>query len=121
MKRSICIFLALLAAFLLLPVPSAFAGAALYEGIDLSVWQGTVDFNQVKADGKEIVYIRAGEGTQEDTRFAENADGAKGAGLKFGFYFYVTAQNTDQARQQAEYFASLIEPYGYDCRPAVDF
>ena len=37
------------------------------------------------------------------------------------FYFYVTATNTAQARQQAAYFAELIREVPYDCRPAVDF
>ena len=46
---------------------------------------------------------------------------ARQAGMKTGFYFYVTATNTAQARQQAAYFAELIREVPYDCRPAVDF
>lgn len=97
------------------------AQAATYQGLDVSVWQGEIDFAQVKAAGKEVVYIRAGYGTSEDTRFQENAAAARKAGLKTGFYFYVTATTPAQARQQAAYFAELLRSVSYDCRPAVDF
>ena len=36
------------------------AFAREYQGIDVSVWQGAIDFSQVKKAGKDIVYIRAG-------------------------------------------------------------
>ena len=108
----------LLLALTALPVG---AQAATYRGLDVSVWQGAIDFAQVRASGKEVVYIRAGYGHAEDTRFRENAANARQAGMKTGFYFYVTATNTAQARQQAAYFAELIREVPYDCRPAVDF
>lgn len=97
------------------------AQAAVYEGIDVSVWQGGIDFVQVRSSGREIVYIRAGYGLSEDSTFRRNAVNARDAGMKIGFYFYVTAADTAQARRQAEFFASLIREYDYDCRPAVDF
>lgn len=111
-----CFLLAL--SLLVLPVR---AQAAVYEGLDVSVWQGEIDFSQVKAAGKEMVYIRAGYGLSEDSRFRENAEGARRAGMKVGFYFFVTATNQTQARAQAVYFSELIQEYPYDCRPAVDF
>lgn len=94
----------------------------VYEGIDVSVYQGNIDFEKVKGDGIEVVYIRAGEGSSYvDSKFKQNARRAKAAGLKFGFYLYVTAQNTEEAEQQASFFADLIKDYDYDCRPAMDF
>ena len=75
-----CFLLAL--SLLVLPVR---AQAAVYEGLDVSVWQGEIDFSQVKAAGKEMVYIRAGYGLSEDSRFRENAEGARRAGMKVGF------------------------------------
>ena len=95
--------------------------AVVYEGLDVSVWQGEIDFSQVKAAGKEIVYIRAGYNMSEDSRFRENAENARRAGMKVGFYFFVTAASPAQAREQAAYFAELIREHPYDCRPAVDF
>lgn len=102
---------------------SAFTASAeeVYEGVDVSVWQSEIDFSQVRDAGKEIVYIRAGEGMEEDLRFRQNAQGALDAGLKVGFYYFVTATDEQQALQQADYFTSLIQDYSYDCRPAVDY
>lgn len=113
-----CFALLLLAALTILPVS---ARAAEYRGLDVSVWQGEIDFVQVKAYGKEVVYIRAGYGLSEDARFRENAEKARAAGLKVGFYFYVTASDQAQAREQAAYFAGLLREQTYECRPAVDF
>lgn len=113
-----CFALLLALSFGVLP---AEAKAATYEGLDVSVWQGEIDFVQVRAYGKEVVYIRAGYGLSEDTRFRENARKAQAAGMKVGFYFYVTATDTAQAREQGAYFAQLLQGQTYECRPAVDF
>lgn len=122
MKRFLCSFAILLAVLLSVPfLPTAGAQGSLYEGIDVSVWQGNIDFSQVKAAGKKFVYIRAGYGLYQDRYFSQNARNAHDAGLQTGFYFYVTARNEIQARQQAEFFAALIRDQPYTCRPAVDF
>ena len=106
----------LLGACLLLPG----AGAA-YEGLDVSVYQGEIAFDQVRQSGREVVYIRAGEDLSADGRFRQNAWEARRAGMLVGFYYYVTAGDEAQAAQQARYFAALIRPYAYECRPAMDF
>ncbi len=100
---------------------SVYAGDRRYEGIDVSVWQGDIDFTKVKEAGKDIVYIRAGYGIAQDRKFRENAEGAKAAKLKRGFYFYVTALNVAEAQKQAKFFADLIKDDSYECIPAVDF
>ncbi len=92
-----------------------------FSGIDISKWQGCVDFEKVKADGIETVYIKAGDSFNEDMYFRTNAENAENAGLLVGFYFYVTANDSQQARLQAEYFADLLDSVDYQCRPAVDF
>lgn len=117
LKRTLFLFLTL--AFVLLP--AAGAAETLYPGIDVSVWQGNIDFQRVKAAGKKIVYIRAGYGQDLDTHFRVNAQKARDAGLPIGFYFYVTAENAQQARAQARFFAQIIRNEAYQCRPAVDF
>lgn len=91
-------------------------------GMDVSVYQGEIDFSAVKDSGVEAVYIRAGYGADKvDRYFQRNAEGAARAGLHFGFYWYVTARTEDEARRQAAAFASVIRGTGYDCRPAMDF
>lgn len=96
--------------------------ARLYHGIDVSQWQGDIDFNSVRDAGIEVVYIRAGEGlSYTDPYFLLNYQKAREAGLKIGFYHYMTASTTEEARQQADFFYSLIRDKVIDCRPAMDF
>lgn len=58
----------------------------VYPGIDVSKWQGSIDFDRVKADGIKIVYIRAGAGNDyKDPYFERNYNNAKAAGLDIGF------------------------------------
>lgn len=92
-----------------------------YNGIDVSRWQGTVDFESVRQSGVEMVYIKAGDNYQTDICFEQNAENAENAGLLKGFYFYVTAGNVSEATAQAEYFAQLLSQKEFECRPAVDF
>lgn len=94
----------------------------IYQGLDISTYQGQVDFTQVKEAGYQGIYIRAGEGDElVDPRFQENYQGASGVGLPLGFYFYVTATNITQAEAQAQRFATLISGMDYQLRPAMDF
>ncbi len=80
-----------------------------YQGIDVSNWQGYIDYNQVKNSGIEIVYIKASQGTDiKDRYFDINYQNAKANGLKVGFYHFLTATNVEQANQEAVFFASVI-------------
>ena len=93
-----------------------------YQGIDVSAWQGYIDYEKVKQDGIEIVYIKATEGTwYVDSYLQYNYENAKKQGLKVGFYHFVRATNSEQARQEAEFFAKAIENMSPDCRLAMDF
>lgn len=94
----------------------------VFSGIDVSVYQGDIDFEQVKNSGIEIVYIRAGYGfSVTDPKFEENYTNATKAGLKCGAYYFVTARNTEQAYLQATRFAELISGKTFAARPAMDF
>jgi len=105
-----------------LGVSASPAGTVQYKGIDVSEWQGNIDFNKVKASGIQVVYMRAGEGNGYiDSTFEQNYTNAKKAGLKIGFYYYVTAMTTEQAKQQATYFAYLVSGKSPDCLMAMDF
>lgn len=125
MKKSLCLLLCvtlLLAlfsgsSFALQPAPGQ-----VYKGMDVSEYQGNIQFDAVKKDGIQVVYIRAGVGADfTDPYLAKNTRNAKAAGLHYGFYLYVTARSVSQARAQARFFAGLIEHTGYTCRPAMDF
>ena len=94
----------------------------IYRGIDVSEWQGNIDFARVKEAGIEVVYIRAGQGfSYEDAQFERNYEQARRYGFKIGVYHYMTARSIEDARLQARFFVSLISGKQIDCRLAMDF
>ena len=94
----------------------------IYKGIDVSEWQGDIDFARVKEAGIEVIYIRAGQGfSYEDAQFEKNYEQAKRYGFKIGVYHYMTARSIEDARTQAQFFVSLISGKQIDCRLAMDF
>ena len=73
--------------------------------IDVSTWQGDIDFEEVKKSGIDYVIIRAGfgkENYQIDNRFVSNYNKAKAAGLKVGVYWFSYSESVDQAYKEAE-------------------
>ena len=95
---------------------------AIYQGIDVSRWQGYIDYQRVKQAGIEVVYIKASEGTSYVDPYLEtNYINAKATGLKVGFYHYVRARSEAAARQEADHFANTIAGKEVDCRLAMDF
>ena len=95
---------------------------SIYQGIDVSNWQGYIDYQSVKAEGIDIVYIKSSQGTNiTDPYFRINYDNAKANGLKVGFYHYVTARNIYEAEEEAKYFSTVISGTYPDCKLAMDF
>lgn len=92
-------------------------------GIDVSKWNGVVNFKTVKKAGFSFVIIKAGGsdvGLYEDPKFKENYKAAKEAGLKVGCYFYLgkTFPSSDfSGMKEANYFLSLIhgKQFEYPC------
>ncbi len=73
--------------------------------IDLSLWNGDIDFGRVKRSGINCVILRAGYGkdpNQEDEKFQEYYRDAKAAGLNVGAYWYSYATSANQAKQEVE-------------------
>ena len=94
----------------------------LYNGIDVSEWQGNIDFGEVARSGIEVVYIRASEGRgYVDPYFRDNYEKAKANGLRTGFYHFLTATSVSEAKEEAEFFVSNIKGLEPDCRLAMDF
>ncbi len=92
------------------------------EGIDVSEFQGNIDFKQVKNYGIEVVYIRSSAShSYIDAKFERNYREAKANNLKIGFYHYVTARTVEEAKEQARFFASVIAGKEADCLLAMDF
>lgn len=98
------------------------SSSIIYQGIDVSSWQGNINFALVKDAGIDIVYMKSSEGQSYiDPYFEQNYQNAKANGLKVGFYHYVTARTVEQARTQANFFARVISGKEPDCRLAMDF
>lgn len=118
MKKFLC-FSLILVTLLLVPL-SCFAST--YQGIDVSDWQGYINYSEVKNSGIDVVYIKASQGNSiVDSYFRTNYDNAKANGLKVGLYHFLTARSVEEAQQQAEYFTSVISGTSPDCKLAMDF
>lgn len=88
-----------------------------YNGIDVSKYQGNVDWEAVRADGVDFAIIRAGYGryaSQEDPYFDQNMRNAKAAGIACGAYWFSYAESPADAVQEAEVFAQVIEGYQFE-------
>ena len=93
-----------------------------YQGIDVSDWQGYIDYSRVKSSGIEIVYIKSSQGSNiKDPYFDINYENAKANGLRVGFYHFLTATNATEAEQQPRFFASVISGKIPDCKLAMDY
>lgn len=98
------------------------ASNTIYQGIDVSEWQGEINFQQVANSGIQIVYIKSSEGTSYiDPYFETNYQKVKENNLKVGVYHYVIARNIEEAEQEATFFSSVISGKEIDCRLAIDF
>ena len=89
------------------------------KGIDVSQFQGTINWKSVANSGINYAMIRAGYrgygngGLAEDTKFKKNFGEAVANGLKVGVYFYSAAINNAEAKRDAEYVINILNKYGY--------
>ena len=80
--------------------------------IDVSEFQGNIDWGKVKADGIEGVIIRVGYGRGNvDEKFEKNINGAIEAGLHIGVYWFSYAYTEDMATNEARCIVNLIDEY----------
>lgn len=89
----------------------------MYKGIDVSYFQGDIDWNAVKKSGIDFVIIRAGYGrliSQKDEKFEEYYAGAKAAGLMIGTYWFSYALSAAEARIEADCFLEAIKGKTFD-------
>lgn len=92
-------------------------GVSARQGIDVSAYQGEIDWQKVADSGVEFAMIRCGyrgygKGTiKEDEYFRANIKGALDAGLDVGVYFFSQAINTWEAREEAAFVLDVIKDY----------
>lgn len=97
------------------------------KGIDISKWQGEIDFNKVKKDGIKFVIIRAGSGKNVDPMFSKNYKGAKEANIPVGVYWYSYAKTVEDALTEAKICKQALKgcqleyPVFYDVEEKAQF
>lgn len=83
------------------------------KGIDISKWNGNIDFMQVRNSGIEFVIIREGYRKQVDPRFFEYVEGSKKAGIiVFGAYHFMYSRSVNDAILEAQSAVSNIQKAG---------
>lgn len=94
-------------------------------GIDVSRWQGDIDYNAVSDAGCRFVIMRMGYGesggTDLDEYYYANMSGASAAGLKVGVYFYSTDTTADGARATAKKIVDTLDGRKLDFPIAFDW
>lgn len=95
-------------------------------GIDVSKWNGEIDWDKVKNAGVQFAIIRAGyRGSStgslvEDSCFVANMRGAQASGIPVGVYFFTQAVNEVEAVEEASAVLSLIREYNLDYPVFID-
>ena len=117
--------------------PTSFSGATprklrpgetLRKGIDVSAWQGTIDWAAVARSGVEFAIIRVANrgwglpGTlMTDSTYKQNIQGAKANGIKVGAYIYSQAITEAEGREEARYLMNLLSGYSMDLPLVIDY
>lgn len=97
------------------------------KGIDVSSWQGKIDWDKVKDSGIDFVMIRCGfrshvnEEINEDKNFKYNISEANRVGIPVGIYFYSTAINEKEALSEASFVLNLVKDYDITYPIVYDF
>lgn len=102
------------------------AGEAVL-GIDVSTWQGRIDWQEVKDAGIEFAMIRVGyrgikDGELDEDDWAQaNYAGASAAGVKVGAYFFSQAISVEEAREEAGYVLDLVKDWNIEMPIVFDW
>jgi GH25 family lysozyme M1 (1,4-beta-N-acetylmuramidase) len=83
------------------------------KGIDVSTYQGDIDWDKVKRAGIEFAIIRCGFGSdiasQDDNKFSRNVEGAKRVGIPYGVYLYSYADTDEKLQSEIKHVLRLIK------------
>lgn len=96
-------------------------------GIDVSHWQGDIDFKKVKESGVEFAFIRVGSQKgiggeyYVDNKFIQNIEGFNKVGIPVGIYFYSYAKNKKDAIKEAKWILKQIKKYDVSLPIAFDW
>jgi GH25 family lysozyme M1 (1,4-beta-N-acetylmuramidase) len=110
---------------------AVFSDREILHGIDVSVWQGNIDWAKVKADGIDYAFIRVGyrgygsAGTLSeatiDTKYTTNMENAIAAGIRVGVYIFSQAITVEEAQEEAQYILEHLEGYDVSMPLIMDY
>lgn len=95
-------------------------------GIDVSTWQGKINWKKVKESGVSFAMIRVGFRGMDsgkivlDNKFKDNMAGALANNINVGVYFFSMAKNAQEAREEAAWVYSMIKDYDITYPVAID-
>ena len=108
-------------------IKKQYAGDNTYFGLDVSKWQGRINYEKVASAGVDFVMIKLG-GTSGiggdyyvDPKFKENIEGFLEQGIQVGVYFYSYANSIEKAKQDAEWVINQIKDYQVTLPIAFDW
>lgn len=126
-RRGPLALVAVLAAAFALAAPPAHAAATRAKGIDVSHWNGVIDWIRVAGGGYKFVFGKATEGlTLIDPTYSINRAGTEGFGLHFGAYHFARPAGTSDALvtanavAQADHFVDVAAPQAGELPPVLD-
>ncbi len=95
-------------------------------GVDVSKFQGAVDWEKVKSDGIDFAYIRLGYRGYEsgkiviDDKYEDNISGCNEVGMDCGVYFFTEAKNAEEGREEAEFVLENLGDYHVELPIVID-
>ena len=96
-------------------------------GIDISEYQGDINWKKVKADGIKFAFIRCGGrgyskgGIYTDKKFEQNVKNARAAGVKVGVYFFSQAITVEEAFEEASFAIGMCNKFNIDLPVVMDW
>lgn len=118
---SLILFAVLLTLYLfkVIMITPLFAGAFSQKGIDVSHYQGHIDWQKIKSQNISFAFIKATEGSSHiDKRFYENRKGADEAEILYGFYHFFSFESSGE--KQAKHFIDTVGNLKGCLFPVVD-
>lgn len=93
----------------------------IYHGIDVSKWQGKINWSKVKNHGVDFVMIRSSFGDCDvDEKLKANVAGCEKNDIPYGFYHYTYARTTKEAAKEADFFLKTIKKYSPEYPVVLD-
>lgn len=92
------------------------------QGADISKYNGNVNMKLAKQNGLDFVILKAGSGfSGEDSKFQQNYNNAKAAGLNVGAYWYSYAMSVEEAKEEAVRFMKILGNKQFEYPVYLDF